>query len=171
MCLVLTLQRGDFCCFPFSSCAFPGTRRTTEDPGGSPRDQEISVETRRFSQGLGDSLRVWKVFPGSRRSSQDPGGSLGSRRFPMDKEPCSASLFALLLLPHITPNKSLILSPSPRMGKPLCPSPHNILGFTSSICCGRAELALWLCCHCIPGLCSFLEVSWHPLLLPPPTRG
>lgn len=69
MCLVLTLQRGDFCCFPFSSCAFPGTRRISQGPRDLCRNQEILPGFRRFSQGLEGFPRIQEVLPGSRRFS------------------------------------------------------------------------------------------------------
>lgn len=138
MCLLLTLQRGDFCCFPFSSCAFPGTRRATEDPRESPRDQDISSETRRFFQGLGVIPGVREILPGSRRFSWGSGGS------PRDKEPYPAPLFALLLLSHITPGKAPILPCLPARGSRSDLSHHGILGFTSGICHGRAEPAPWV---------------------------
>lgn len=140
MCLVLTLQRGDLCCFPFSSCAFPGTGRSREDPGGSPRDQEISSESRRFSQDPGDSPGVQGVLPGTRSSAQ--------HLF----LPCSSLPASLQAKPRSFPVS--------QDGGSCCDlSPQGILGFTSSICHGPVGL-----CHRVPGLCSFLDVSWHPLL-------
>lgn len=170
---MLPVQKGDFCCFPFSNCAFPGTRRSTEHPGGSPRDQEISSETRRSSQGLGDSPRTQDILPGPRRSSQDPRDSpgvqeilLGPRRSSQDPgDPSRRSSLPgvqenprtkipaqhLFLLCSSFPT-SLQTNPDPfpisQDGGSLCaPSHQGNLGFSSITCPGRAELAP---CHRVP---------------------
>lgn len=149
MCLMLTLHRGDFCCFSFSSCAFPGTRRTTEDPGESPGDREISSETKRFSQGLGALPRIQEILPGSRRFSW---GSEGS---PRDKEPCQHLFLLCSSFPTPLQAKPRSFPLSQDRGSLSDPSHQGILGFTSSTCHGRAEPALWGCVTVFPGPAHF----------------